>query len=137
MEIILLIGRILFALIFLNSGIGHLKQRGAMTGYAQSKKVPAAGLAVVASGVVILLGALGIILGFYPDLAALLLVLFLVPTAFLMHNFWTITDPMAKMSETVAFFKDLSLAGAALIIMVMVGSGAAFGPMLTDKFFSF
>lgn len=137
MDIVLLIGRVLFALIFLNSGIGHLTQRAGMTGYAKSKKIPAAGAAVVISGLMLLVGGLGIVLGFYADLAALLLVIFLVPTAFLMHNFWTVTDPMAKMSETVNFFKDLSLGGAALIIMALVGSGVAFGPSLTDAFFSF
>lgn len=137
MDLLLIIGRVLFALIFLNSGIGHLAQRDAMTGYAKSKKVPAAGAAVVGSGLLILLGGLGVALGFYADLAALLLVIFLIPTALVMHNFWTISDPMAKMTETVAFFKDLSLAGAALIIFALVGSGVAFGPSLTDAFFSF
>lgn len=137
MDLVLLLGRVLFALIFINSGIGHLRNSQAMAGYAKSKKVPAAGASVVISGLMILIGGLGVILGFYADLSALLLALFLIPTAFLMHNFWTVTDPMAKMSETVNFFKDLSLAGAALIIMVVVGSGAAFGPSLTDAFFSF
>lgn len=137
MDLLLILGRVLFAVIFLNSGIGHLTQRAGMTGYAKSKNVPAAGAAVVVSGLMILLGGLGIVLGFYADLAALLLVAFLIPTAFLMHNFWTVTDPMAKMNETVAFFKDLSLAGAALIILVLVGSGVDFGPGLTDAFFSF
>lgn len=144
MELVLLLGRVLFALIFLNSGIGHLRQRAGMTGYAKSKKVPAAGAAVVISGLMLILGALGIALGIYADLAALLLVIFLVPTAFLMHNFWTVSDPMAKMSETVNFFKDLSLAGAALMIMVFVGSshhldGFTFGPIVGDmlNYFNF
>lgn len=137
MDLVLLLGRVLFALIFINSGIGHLRNSAAMTGYAKSKNVPAAGASVIISGLMILLGGLGLILGIYADLSALLLAIFLIPTAFLMHNFWTVTDPMGKMNETVAFFKDLSLAGAALIILVLVGSGAAFGPTLTDAFFSF
>jgi len=40
----------------------------------------------------------------------------LIPTAFIMHAYWKETDPMAKMNEQIAFNKDISLAGAALII---------------------
>jgi uncharacterized membrane protein YphA (DoxX/SURF4 family) len=42
MDLVLIIGRILFALIFINSGIAHFTKTAAMTGYAQYKKVPAA-----------------------------------------------------------------------------------------------
>lgn len=135
MDLLFIIGRVLFAAIFINSGIGHLAARAAMTGYAKSKKVPAAGAAVVGSGVLILLGALSLILGFYPDLGALALIIFLVPTAFLMHNFWAENDQMARMTEMVSFLKDIGLAGAALLVLLMLQAGADFGPMLTDLFF--
>ena len=42
MEILLLVGRLFFALLFIGSGIGHLRQTAAMAGYASSKGVPAA-----------------------------------------------------------------------------------------------
>ncbi len=54
----------------------------------------------------------------------------------MMHNFWTITDAQAKQGEMINFFKNLSLAGAALIIFVMVGSGVDFGPSVTAGFFN-
>ena len=38
MSAVLAIGRVLFALIFINSGIGHLTKVEAMTGYATYKK---------------------------------------------------------------------------------------------------
>jgi uncharacterized membrane protein YphA (DoxX/SURF4 family) len=136
MDILLIIGRVLFALIFINSGIAHLTKLQAMAGYAQFKKVPAPKLAVVVTGLMLILGGLYIALGVYADLGGLLLAIFLVPTAFMMHNFWTIQDPQAKQSETINFFKNLSLAGAALIIFVMVGSGVDFGPSITDGFFN-
>jgi hypothetical protein len=53
-----------------------------------------------------------------------------------MHDFWTIQDAQAKQGETVNFFKNLSLAGAALIIFVMVGTGVEFGPSITDGLFN-
>lgn len=136
MDILLVIGRVLFALIFINSGIAHLTKLQAMTGYAQFKKVPAPKLAVIVTGLMLIIGGLYIAFGVYADLGALLLAIFLVVSAFMMHNFWTLQDEQAKQGETINFFKNLSLAGAALIIFVMVGSGVDFGPSVTDGFFN-
>ena len=136
-EIALIAGRVLFALIFINSGISHFTKNEAMTGYAKYKKVPMAKATVYLSGLMILLGGIYIVLGFYADLGALLIALFLIPTAFLMHAFWKETDPTAKQNETIGFFKDLSLAGAALIIFALLRGGADFGSNVgTLLFFS-
>ena len=78
MDILLIIGRVLFALIFINSGIAHLTKLSAMTGYAQFKKVPAAKAAVIVTGLMILVGGLYIALGVYADLGALFLAIFLM-----------------------------------------------------------
>lgn len=136
MDIVLVIARVLFALIFISLGISHLTKLEAMTGYAQYKKVPAAKFSVLLSGLMILIGGLYIAFGVYADLGALLLALFLIPTAFLMHAFWKETDPTAKQNETISFFKDLSLAGAALIIFALVATGTDFGPSITGAFFN-
>ncbi|MEY3156021.1 MAG: hypothetical protein RL057_35 [Actinomycetota bacterium] len=136
MDILLVLGRVLFALIFINSGIAHLTKLQAMTGYAQYKKVPAAKLSVIVTGLMLIVGGLYVALGVYADLGALLLAIFLVSSAFLMHNFWTIQDEQAKQGETINFFKNISLAGAALIIFVLVGSGVDFGPSITEGLFN-
>jgi uncharacterized membrane protein YphA (DoxX/SURF4 family) len=136
MDILLVIGRVLFALIFINSGIAHLTKLQAMTGYAQYKKVPAAKLSVIVTVLMLVVGGLYIALGVYADLGALLLAIFLVASAFMMHNFWTIEDAQAKQGETINFFKNLALAGAALIIFVMVGTGVDFGPSITEGLFN-
>jgi putative oxidoreductase len=136
MDIVLILGRVLFALLFITSGLAHFTQRDAMSGYAQFKKVPAAKLMVLLTGFMILLGGLFMALGIYADLGALLLAIFLIPTAFMMHNFWTIEDPQAKQGEMINFFKNLSLAGAALMIFALVANGADIGPSVTaDHFF--
>jgi len=136
MDVVLVIGRVLFALIFINSGIAHLTKLEAMTGYAKYKKVPAAKISVIVSGLMILIGGLYIALGIYADLGALLIAAFLIPTAVLMHSFWKETDATAKQNESIAFFKDISMAGAALIIFVLVATGTDFGPSITSAFFT-
>jgi putative oxidoreductase len=119
MDVVVLIGRILFAALFVVSAVGHFTQTDAMTGYTKSKGVPAARLAVLLGGVLLALGAVSILLGLWPDLGALLLVVFLVPTALLMHPFWKETDPQAKQMEQVQFFKDTALAGASLMLFAL------------------
>ena len=135
MDILLIIGRVLFALIFINSGLAHLTKLEAMTGYAQFKKVPAPKLAVIVTGLMIMIGGLYIALGVYADLGALLLAIFCLVSAFMMHNFWTIEDAQAKQGEMINFMKNLSLAGAALIIFALLANGADFGPSVTEPFF--
>ena len=51
------VGRILFAIVFVNSGFFHLRSHRAATGYAQSKGVPLAGVAVTITGLQIIVGA--------------------------------------------------------------------------------
>ncbi|WP_419703562.1 DoxX family protein [Promicromonospora sp. NFX87] len=114
MDVVLLIGRVLFVALFLGSAVGHLTQTDAMAGYAASRGVKMARPATVVSGVMMVLGGLSVLLGVWGDLGALLLFLFLVPTAFLMHGFWRETDPTARQTEMVQFNKDVALAGAAL-----------------------
>ena len=136
MDVVALIGRILFAALFLGGGFAHLTQAEAMGGYAASKGVPQAKLATLVSGVLIIVGGLLVLLGLWLDLGALLLVVFLVPTAFLMHGFWKETDAQAKQMEMAQFQKDLGLAGAALLILgLYAGYGADLGITITGPLF--
>jgi putative oxidoreductase len=118
-DVIVLLGRIVFVLLFFASAMGHLTQTEAMTGYAASKGVPAAKLAVVGTGLLLAIGALLVLLGLWGDLGALLLVVFLLPTAVLMHPFWKETDPAGRMNEMTHFNKDLALAGGALAFLAL------------------
>lgn len=120
MKIILLIGRILFSLIFLRAGPSHFS-KGSID-YAASQGVPAASFIVPFSGVIALLGALSIILGFRARWGAWLIVLFLVPVTLMMHDFWTISDPMMRQMQMSMFMKNLAMLGGALIITYF-GSG--------------
>ena len=115
-----LIGRILFSLIFLCSGImGHLVGISQTAAYAASAGVPMPTVLVAVAGILAILGALSIMLGYKAKLGAWLIIIFLVPITFAMHNFWTITDPAQQMMRTIQmsmFMKNISLIGAALMI---------------------
>ena len=136
MDLIIVIGRILFGGFFLMSGINHFTKLEAMTGYAKYKKLPAAKLGVLISGLMLVIGGISIILGYYADLGALLLAIFLVLAAFIFHNFWKETDATAKQNEMLGFMKDMALAGAALILFALVvkhGTDLDFGWVLSAE----
>jgi uncharacterized membrane protein YphA (DoxX/SURF4 family) len=120
---VLLVGRILFGALFVTSGIAHFAKLEAMTGYAKYKKLPAAKLGVLASGLFFLLGGVYTVIGLWVDLGALLLAITLVLAAVIFHNYWKETDATAKQNEMIAFNKDLALAGASLILFALIASG--------------
>jgi len=119
MNIIFLIGRIIVGVFYLFNASNHFFQVNALTGYAQSKGVPSPRLAVLAAGVLLLIGGLSILTGFLPLVGVIALVLFYVPVVFMMHAFWKVQDPMAKMGEMVNFTKDVALLGSALMFLAV------------------
>jgi uncharacterized membrane protein YphA (DoxX/SURF4 family) len=117
---LLLIGRIVFAQIFIVSGIAaHLQQRRASTEYARSVGAPAPDLLVPLSGIWIIVAGVMVVLGIWVDLAALMLIAFLLPIAFVMHAFWKIEDPQMKIVQLSQFQKNVALAGGALILFFL------------------
>ncbi|MFJ6631985.1 DoxX family membrane protein [Streptomyces sp. NPDC091376] len=136
MDVLVLIGRILFAVVFLSSAVGHLTHSREMGAYAASKGLPAPVAATVASGVLLLLAGLSLVLGIWADLGCLLIAVFLFPTAVLMHPFWKETDPQTRPTEQIMFLKDTALGGAALMLLAFFSyAGHDLGLTLTGPLF--
>lgn len=135
MSFLVLIGRVLFVGVFLTSAIAHFRNTNAMSGYATSKGVPQARLAVLAGGVLLALGGLSVLLGIWADLGALLLTIFMLPTALLIHPFWKESGE-GRMMEQIQFYKDLGLGGAALTLLgLFVIAGDELGLTMTGPLF--
>src|SRR5258708_36386556 len=90
------LGRILLGGYFIMSGYGHFKNLKMMTGYAESKGVPMPREGILLTGLMMILGGLGILLGVQIGWSVLLLVIFLLAVSFKMHDYWKDSDPMAK-----------------------------------------
>lgn len=114
MKYLVLLGRILFSAIFISSGLFHFT--AAAVGYAQSSGVPFADFLVPASGVLAIVGALSIVIGYKAKWGAWALIAFLIPVTLMMHNFWVIEDAMASQMQQIMFMKNLSMLGGAIII---------------------
>jgi putative oxidoreductase len=102
------------------SGVSHFSPK--LVGYAAANGVPLPAIAVPLSGIIALVGALSILVGYKAKWGAWLIVLFLVPVTLSMHKFWGLDDPQATMMQQVMFMKNVSMLGAALLIAYF-GSG--------------
>lgn len=119
------IGRVLFGLLFLTSGSGHFSQ--AMIAYGASMGVPLPNVLVPLSGVIAVVGALSVMLGYKTRIGAALLVIFLAPVAYYMHAFWKVDDAMMRLNQQAHFMKNISMLGAALALAYFGG-----GPISLD-----
>ena len=108
------IGRVLYSAVFLVYCVRHFTP--GTVAFATAQGVPFAAILVPLSGVIGILGAASIALGYRAKQGAWLIVLFLVPVTIVMHRFWGVPDPMQAATQRAHFLKNLSLAGAALLI---------------------
>ncbi|WP_062201176.1 DoxX family protein [Demequina salsinemoris] len=137
MDIVFLAARILFALIFLLSAVGHLTQADAMTQYADYKGAPGGKAGVILSGLAMGVGALMVLFGVFGDLGSLLVAATLVPVSFFMHAHWKETDAQAKQSEQINFNKNIGLIGGALALFLLFAvTGADMGLTVTGPLFA-
>jgi len=137
MSFVILIGRILFSAIFVGSAIGgHFGETEGTAGYAESRGVSNAHMLTIASGALIGVLGLAIILGIWIDLAALGIIGYLLVTNVLVHHFWTDEDPMTQQMEMTQFMKNLSIAGGALMLFAFFAVvGDAVGLTVTGPLF--
>jgi uncharacterized membrane protein YphA (DoxX/SURF4 family) len=112
-----LVGRIIVGVYYAFSGIQHFIALGPMAEYTKSKGVPFPELGVIITGILLLVAGITILLGIYPKIGVISLVVFFIPVTFMMHNFWAVDDPMRRMAEMISFTKNMGLMGSALIFL--------------------
>lgn len=111
-----LAGRICFSLFFILFGLNQLLRPAAVVMYFRSKEIPGPRPVAFATGIMLVVGGVLVLLGWSRFIGSGLLFLTLFPGAFALHPFWKETDPTARLSERAQFFMTLGLAGAALLV---------------------
>ena len=114
-----LAGRVLLGGFFIVSGLRHFQHLPMMAGFTGSKGVPSPKLAVMVSGLMIILGGISILLGVRPHWGIALVTAFLLPVTFLMHQYWKHTDPMMRINDQVHFMKNLAILGASWMLVAI------------------
>jgi len=118
-NILFLIGRVILGFYYINSGLNHFMQLKQMAQYAAFKGVPLPEIAVIFSGILLLIGGLTILTGFLPYLGVFSLVLFFLPVTFIMHNFWVEKDMQMKIMQMIHFMKNMGLMSSSLMFLLI------------------
>jgi len=99
MKALFLIGRIILGGFFLMSGLGHLTHHAAMAPLVAAKGIPFPDLAVIVSGLLIVLGGASIMLVAWPRVGIGLIIIFLVVVSPIAHNFWAASNPNERTDD--------------------------------------
>lgn len=86
-----------------------------MVGYARAARFPAPGLAAVPAALWLLAGALSVAVGVWPDVGALMLAAWNIPTAIWFHAFWKAEDEQKQLQQQL-FFRNLTFLGPELAL---------------------
>jgi putative oxidoreductase len=122
-----LVGRILLSLIFLISAAGKLFNFTGTAGMMSANGFPVASLFLVGALAFELLGGLSVLTGYKARLGAAALIIFLIPTTLIFHNFWAYQG-MEQQMQAAMFLKNLAIAGG-LALVIAFGPG----PLSVDK----
>ena len=116
---VFLLGRLIVGVYFIFNGLNHLMNLDMLSQYAASKGVQASKAMTIITGIMLLVGGGSILTGFEPIIGSIILILFLLPTSFILHNFWAIDNPQMKMVEMTNFTKNLALVGLLLMLFAI------------------
>lgn len=110
-----LIGKILLGGYFALSGLNHFMKTQQMQGWVESKGLPQPKALVYISGLVLIIGGLGVIAGAYPVLSTGLLAGFLIIANITLHDFWNLEE--GRQEQMTHFLKNVGLLGALLMLI--------------------
>jgi putative oxidoreductase len=110
------VARILFAALFILSGVSKLTDPAATQAYMVAKGLPMVPTLMYISAFIEIVGGLFILLGFWTRTAALFLFGFLVIVTLKMHNFWDLAGA-ERQAQLIEFMKNLGVLGGLLYIM--------------------
>ena len=110
-----LAGRVLLTLIFLVAAGGKLLDFNGTAQHLASKGVPLPQILLAIALALEIGGALLLLAGFHARLGALMLIVFLIPTTLVMHNFWAL-EGNPRIAEMLQFLKNMAILGGLLLI---------------------
>ena len=129
-SLLILVGRILLAAVFIPAGIQKLTAIDGVTGMIAGAGFPAPLALAYAAAVFEVVAGLAVLVGFQTKIASLLLAVFCVFTAFMFHNgainmpdFPPAANGMLSMFNQIMMFKNIGLAGG-FLVLAGLGAGA-------------
>jgi putative oxidoreductase len=120
---LVLVGRLLIALMFVQSGYEKLTDLAGTAGYIASGGLPNSTALAALTGVFELVAGLAIAIGFKARWAALLLAAFTLVASFLYHRYWSAPADQQVVVQLL-FMKNMAIIGG-LLVLAALGPGPA------------
>jgi len=123
----LVTARVLLALVFFANGFGIIPQGLAAKELAEHG-APAAivPLLMFAARSIEIVGGFGLVLGIYPQIAAIAVIVFLIPATLVAHEFWLAVGTPAFAPQLLQFLKNTAMTGGLLLIATTPSQPAIF-----------
>ena len=122
MNTLITAGRILYGGVMIFAGVNNYLNLKVMADITRSKGMPLPTLCVVVASAICILGGISILINYQIKIGVLLIWIFLVPSTVIIHNFWTVEDPMVRGNEMGHFLKNLLILAGALILLALPDS---------------
>ena len=117
-----LLGRILLAFLFLQSGFDKLLHYNKAAGLMAARGVPEPQILLPLAIAVLFIGGIMVLVGWKARWGALALILFMIPATLYFHGYWSYPEAL-QLNQFQHFVKKLAIIGALLMLLGM-GSGA-------------
>jgi putative oxidoreductase len=132
-NLLLLIGRLALAALFLPAGISKLTGFSATVGYIESVGLPLAAVGATIAIIVEIIGGVALITGWFTRINAAVLAVFTVIASIFFHAYWAVPAEQAFMQQLL-FYKNIALAGGLLVLAAHgAGQWSADYKRATDK----
>lgn len=119
----MLLGRFCISVIFILAGIGKFLDYDGTAAYMASKGMTMIPFFLLAAATVELIGGLSVLLGWKARWGATILLLFLIPTTVIFHDFWHLANPVERQLMMILFLKNLAIFGG-LLYVICCGPGS-------------
>lgn len=120
-DLLILIGRILLAWVFVGSAYGALTNFSGSVSYFRSLNLPVPQVFTTITVVLEIVLSAGLILGIGTRYCAILLLLFVVSATAIGHRYWEYPAGPQQIGQYNNFLKNISISGGALLILVTGG----------------
>lgn len=120
-DLLILIGRILLAWVFVGSAYGALTNFSGAVGYFRSLSLPVPQLFTTTTVILEILISAGLILGIGTRYCAVLTFLFVVMATAIAHRYWEYPAGSQQIGQYNNFLKNISILGGPLLIFVTGG----------------
>ncbi len=122
-NLLILVARIFISSLFLWSGVARIFHWKVSTLDMRSKKLPAS---ILPAAILLqIIGGLSVLLGYETRVGTLLLIVFVIPWAIKMHDFWNLQDP-DRTTQKMMFMKSVAVLGGLLLLLVTGAGSFAF-----------